>query len=684
MTTELKISREDFIRRGVKIMLGVPMFGAKCEGIFCRSAMDLAVVTSKFGVPLQLYFLFNESLITRARNYIADEFMRSDCTHLMFIDSDIGFNSQDVLALAALAADESPYDVISGVYPKKSLPYTAKVLTEDGYKEIGWIVDNRYSGKVLSQNAQGEFVWNRIIQHHHNRNDNKWVELKLDNRRLYKRLKLTYDHEMASVSDPLSPVVSYVNAGDMVGRYAVRVPARNHNALYNSEQVSVLIGTLLGDAHSSKRDSRVTMSHGEAQKEYIEFKQNILGGKITQHTNQGFGNGISYHLDTPINAQTRVLREKLYHSGDKSPKEVLSHLNPMALAFWYMDDGCMKKSGNTAFYCELNTQGFSDQDQELLVDFFKQTFGFDVRIDTMKPASHESTDLSFKRLRFLNKDADAFFAVIAPFIPACMEYKLPPMYRGGEKHDYNTKRLDYALLPVLDVRRIELDSDQYDIGVENNHNFVTDNILVSNCISWEKIKTAVDKGFADEDPNNLANFVGDFVFNPLPGVAQIPINQPVEVLETGTGFMMIRRSAFEKVKANRPDLSYRPDHVRTDAFDGTREIMAYFMDPIDRTNFEGIYREALEEIVNGDPDDRSYDREIAAAALKTPETLSKRLLSEDYFFSQEVRKAGGKVWICPWIKLEHVGAYTFGGSLANLAQAGVAATADPEALKRKK
>ncbi|MBF9651877.1 hypothetical protein IAI40_12155, partial [Streptococcus pseudopneumoniae] len=34
------------------------------------------------------------------------------------------------------------------------------------------------------------------------------------------------------------------------------------------------------------------------------------------------------------------------------------------------------------------------------------------------------------------------------------------------------------------------------------------------CISWEKIKAAVDKGVADENPAVLENFVGDYVFNP--------------------------------------------------------------------------------------------------------------------------------------------------------------------------
>lgn len=158
------------------------------------------------------------------------------------------------------------------------------------------------------------------------------------------------------------------------------------------------------------------------------------------------------------------------------------------------------------------------------------------------------------------------------------------------------------------------------------------------CISWEKVKQAVDKGIADEDPNVLEKFVGDYVFNPKGDQKEIPIGHPVEVREIGTGFMMIRRKTFEKYTEVFSELHYKPDHIRTAAFDGSREIMAFFDCIID------------------------------------PE--SKRYLSEDYMFCYNVQKAGMKVWFCPWMQTQHVGMYVFGGSLADLASIGASATAD--------
>ncbi|AMQ65949.1 hypothetical protein AAY80_034 [Stenotrophomonas phage vB_SmaS-DLP_6] len=170
------------------------------------------------------------------------------------------------------------------------------------------------------------------------------------------------------------------------------------------------------------------------------------------------------------------------------------------------------------------------------------------------------------------------------------------------------------------------------------------------CISWEKIKQAVDKGVADKDPNQLEHFVGDYVFNPVfpEGVteARISLDEPAEVLEMGTGFMMIRRKTFDLYKEAYPQYSYKPDHVRTANFDGSREIHAYFDCIID--------------------------------------PVSKRYLSEDYMFCQNVRNAGGKIFLCPWMQLTHTGTYTFGGSLQALASVGAHATADTSKLGSKK
>jgi len=70
------------------------------------------------GVPLRVGWTVNESLVTRARDSLARDFMQTGCTHLMFIDADIGFRPEDILKMA-----ESDKDIIAGLYPRKEIDW---------------------------------------------------------------------------------------------------------------------------------------------------------------------------------------------------------------------------------------------------------------------------------------------------------------------------------------------------------------------------------------------------------------------------------------------------------------------------------------------------------------------------------------------------------------------------------
>ena len=158
------------------------------------------------------------------------------------------------------------------------------------------------------------------------------------------------------------------------------------------------------------------------------------------------------------------------------------------------------------------------------------------------------------------------------------------------------------------------------------------------CIAWEKVRNAVDTGLADEDPNILEQYTGDYVFNPVENTHQIKVSEPVEVLEIGTGFMMITRKVFDDFREAFPQFTYRPDHNRSEHFAGDRMIHAYFDTVIDSKAYLGD--------ISGD---------------------SERYLSEDYFFCQFVRRLGYQIFLCPWMKLGHMGTYVFSGSMGSLA-----------------
>jgi hypothetical protein len=203
------------------------------------------------------------------------------------------------------------------------------------------------------------------------------------------------------------------------------------------------------------------------------------------------------------------------------------------------------------------------------------------------------------------------------------------------------------------------------------------------CISWEKIRMAVDKGVADEDPNILERFVGDYVFNPK-GVTSFRIDEPVEVLEIGTGFMMVAKQAMQKFEKAHNQYMYRPDHVRTEHFDGSRKIMQYFQAEIDGPNAYKEFTKALEAIAKGSPNAADVAKKAIEDFALLQDKATLRYLSEDYWFCQKAQEIGLKTWFCPWMQLQHVGTYIFGGSLADLASIGANPTADPSKLGGKK
>ena len=99
-----------------KIFVATPMYGGNCAGYYTQSIIQLSSVFSQHNIQLSFSFMFNESLITRARNALTHQFLKSDSTHLMFIDSDIKFNPNDILRMI-----DANKDIICGIYPKKEI-----------------------------------------------------------------------------------------------------------------------------------------------------------------------------------------------------------------------------------------------------------------------------------------------------------------------------------------------------------------------------------------------------------------------------------------------------------------------------------------------------------------------------------------------------------------------------------
>ena len=137
-------------------------------------------------------------------------------------------------------------------------------------------------------------------------------------------------------------------------------------------------------------------------------------------------------------------------------------------------------------------------------------------------------------------------------------------------------------------------------------------------ISWDMIPKLIEEG---KDYRNLCH---PYVLN-FSNKGEIQIQKGfAEVLDAATGFMLIKRSCFTKMKEAYPDLKYTTD-----------------------------------QIINN----KEFESENTYLFFDTMKDDDGRYLSEDYAFSRRWQKIGGKIYADIGSKITHFGSYRYSGEL---------------------
>ena len=390
------------------------------------------------------------------------------------------------------------FEIVGGVYKAKEgahddlvmcLHRTTKLETEDGEKTIKWIVDNKYQGKVKSVDKNGNLVWKNIIGHQAIENSGnhkkKWIRINADGHR---SLLCTDDHRCAIMNNILTePQFHFDEAKNITGKWIIKDSVTDGyrfgkvNPLFNKEQLSVLYGTLMGDASiNHKHGKQCSVAHGINQKEYIENKQYIFGGTLSYNKNRK-----NLYLNIPSNAQIKYISELIYANGKKDISKLLPYVDEISLAYWYMDDGnlCNKR------YPLLCTDGFTYEEHVLMQKMFKDKWGIKTTIrKNITGGNNKWAGKEYYRLYI--SDRDLFFSIISPYIIDSMKYKIPFEYHQENKQ-INNICLSYGAGLVNEIEYLpETEgwmSKLYDIEIEDTHNFMAQGFLVHNCLvnfSW--------------------------------------------------------------------------------------------------------------------------------------------------------------------------------------------------------
>ena len=145
-------------------------------------------------------------------------------------------------------------------------------------------------------------------------------------------------------------------------------------------------------------------------------------------------------------------------------------------------------------------------------------------------------------------------------------------------------------------------------------------------IQWDKVEERVKNG---EGAADAAKNSSRYAFSLVePGKTTISMsNGAFAAYDLGTGFMLIKREAIQKMMDSYPELKYVDD--------------------------TGVLSEE--------------ERQYTYALFDTLIDTNGRYLSEDYAFCRYWQRLGGSTWLDPSIDLTHVGRYRYVGNAQNYA-----------------
>jgi hypothetical protein len=122
MSKELKINVDAEYLKTLHLHIAVPCYAGQCYESVMMSLVRFGELARQCGLKWTIETLTNESLITRGRNTLTAKFLAmKEATHLMFIDSDIGFSPEQIIMLLMRTKDPE-IKLIGCGYPMKALP----------------------------------------------------------------------------------------------------------------------------------------------------------------------------------------------------------------------------------------------------------------------------------------------------------------------------------------------------------------------------------------------------------------------------------------------------------------------------------------------------------------------------------------------------------------------------------
>jgi len=348
--------------------------------------------------------------------------------------------------------------------------FYTKIITDKGPVNIGEIVNKKVRVRVLSYNLTTDQIeWKPIVRWFKNGRTKDFIRIRVPGQHGGRRIITVSPNHMIYTPAGLRPA-GVLKVGD-----AVLIPGMR----WSDEQMQILLGTILGDAHLERpSDTYVPhyeLTHAGSQISYLEFVRDQLVPKARIRKRKSSDSYSFRFTDVSL----LDLYQRFYNEGKKAvTKEVLSTLDEHGLAIWYMDDGYLAQSR----YVELCTHGFTKEENNLIADFLNDEWQLEAKVYYQKPRKKSGGGYFIHLSKF---GSMRFLTLINNFVLKELRYKTYiRRYRSewrGERGGQNVVPARIVALEKAGSKQIR-SQQRYDIRVQDNNNYFAGSMLVSNSI----------------------------------------------------------------------------------------------------------------------------------------------------------------------------------------------------------
>ena len=363
------------------------------------------------------------------------------------------------------------------------MSYSTRVTLADGTQEkIGKIVNQRMNVEVLSYNPDTDQVEpKRITNWFNNGPSEQFLQFTVAKSGGNGRAQFA-----ATPNHMVRTPGGWREAGELIAgdRVMLAEPRR-----LSEQQWQVVLGSLMGDGALSpnQRDRsgvRFRLGHGAQQVDYLDWKVSLLSN--ISHSRRTDTRGSAFVDFTPLPELDELRRAVYLGDGKKHLSwDYLKALTPLALAVWYMDDGCFslrskglqERTAGGSGRIEICVEAMAEGSRERLVEHLRDAYGMDVKL-VVRGARQTAS------IVFTTEASAKFQELIASYVPAAMESKLLPRFRSQCSVEplFVAEELTPVPARIIDVhvKPKTRSMNRFDIEVEGNHNYFVDGVMVHN------------------------------------------------------------------------------------------------------------------------------------------------------------------------------------------------------------